>query len=179
MTLHSERLHITSLLESDIEDIHEMVAHEEVGEFNTIGVPKILLETKKLFQPLLVEIMKPIPQKYFYVMRLKTTNDFVGDMGLTLGVEKYKKAEIHYSLHPKHWGHGYASEAVKAMVNFAFKELDLHRIEAGVAIENKRSITLLEKLGFEREGHHRKILPIRGQWVDNFSYAILVEDWKF
>jgi len=52
----------------------------------------------------------------------------------------------------------------------------LHRIEAGVATQNLNSIKLLEKVGMTREGMYRKILPIRGEWVDNYSYAILEED---
>jgi len=45
-----------------------------------------------------------------------------------------------------------------------------------VATQNLNSIKLLEKVGMTREGMHRKILPIRGGWIDNYSYAILEED---
>lgn len=89
---------------------------------------------------------------------------------------KYNKGEIHYSLIPAFWNKDYATEAVQAILKHGFETLNLHRIEAGVATQNLKSIKLLEKVGMTREGMHRKILPIRGQWIDNFSYAILVED---
>jgi ribosomal-protein-alanine N-acetyltransferase len=62
------------------------------------------------------------------------------------------------------------------VIRFGFEELELHRIEAGVATENKASIRVLEKLGMTQEGKRRKILPIRGQWKDNYHYALLEDD---
>ena len=83
---------------------------------------------------------------------------------------------MHYSLLPDYWGQGYATEAVRGLIGYAFEELGLHRLEAGVATGNLASIRVLEKAGMTREGLKRKILPIRGTWVDNFHYAILDED---
>tara|TARA_B110000037_G_scaffold31375_1_gene37705 strand:+ start:38 stop:364 length:327 start_codon:yes stop_codon:yes gene_type:complete len=88
----------------------------------------------------------------------------------------YNKGEIYYSLIPEFWNKGFATEAVQAILKYGFVTLNLHRIEAGVATQNLNSIKLLEKVGMTREGMHRKILPIRGEWVDNYSYAILEED---
>ena len=77
---------------------------------------------------------------------------------------------------PAFWGKGYATEVVKTIIKFGFENLKLHRIEAGVATENTRSIRVLEKAGMIREGSRRKILPIRGTWKDNYHYAILEDD---
>ena len=55
-------------------------------------------------------------------------------------------------------------------------DLSLHKVEAGVACENERSIHVLEKSGMIREGLRRKILPIRGEWKDNYHYAIVEDD---
>ena len=64
-----------------------------------------------------------------------------------------------------------------AILNFSFVDLNLHRITAGVATENEASIRLLERIGMTKEGKHRKILPIRGEWWDNYHYAILEEEY--
>jgi RimJ/RimL family protein N-acetyltransferase len=61
-------------------------------------------------------------------------------------------------------------------LKFGFESLHLHRIEAGTATENINSIRVLEKIGMTREGRRRKILPIRGEWYDNYHYAILEDD---
>ena len=64
------------------------------------------------------------------------------------------------------------------MLEFGLCELDLHRIEAGCAIENAASVKVIEKVGMIREGTKRKILPIRGKWIDVYNYSILEEELK-
>jgi RimJ/RimL family protein N-acetyltransferase len=54
--------------------------------------------------------------------------------------------------------------------------MHLHKVEAGVQTENVRSIKVLEKAGMTKEGLRRKILPIRGEWKDNYHCAILEDD---
>jgi ribosomal-protein-alanine N-acetyltransferase len=76
-----------------------------------------------------------------------------------------------------YWGKGYITEAASMVLDFGFRKLLLHRIEAGVAIDNVASIKVLEKIGMHNEGIRRKILPIRGEWKDNFHYALLEEDF--
>ena len=84
-------------------------------------------------------------------------------------------AQFRYKFYPKYWGNGFATEVAKELIKFGFQEYKLHRIEAGVATENKASVRVLEKAGMTCEGIRRKILPIRGEWKDNFHFAI-VED---
>ena len=74
-------------------------------------------------------------------------------------------------------GKGYATEAVKRLLGFAFHDLKLHRVEAGCDVDNLASARVLEKAGLQREGRKRKVLPIRGDWKDNFIYGILEEDF--
>ncbi|MGB0424777.1 MAG: GNAT family N-acetyltransferase, partial [Flavobacteriales bacterium] len=85
-------------------------------------------------------------------------------------------AEFHYSLLPSFWNQGIATHCVKHLINWAFVELKLHRLEAGVAINNLGSIRVLEKAGLKKEGQHRQILPLASGWSDNFTFAILSSD---
>ena len=57
-----------------------------------------------------------------------------------------------------------------------FEDLKLHRVQAGAATENIGSHKVMEKAGMMREGLKRKVLPIRGDWYDNYMYAILEDD---
>ncbi len=174
MTFHTERLYIRKLTKDDIHHIHNMNTHEKVAEFNTIGIPKSISETegmlKKLFEP-------ENKTALGWSVWLKNKDVFIGELGMNLSSPRFKMAEIHYSILPEFWGKGYATEAVHALLAFGFNGLDLHRIEAGVAIENVASIRVLEKTGMIKEGQKRKILPIRGEWKDNYQYAILEEDF--
>ncbi|GAH86271.1 unnamed protein product, partial [marine sediment metagenome] len=96
--------------------------------------------------------------------------------GMKLSLDKFKLGEIYYNLSPDNWGQGYATEIAKTLVKLGFEDLKLHKVEAGVATENVRSIGVLEKAGMTREGLRRKILPIRGVWKDNYHYAIVEDD---
>jgi RimJ/RimL family protein N-acetyltransferase len=178
MEFETERLSIKLITIKDLEEIHEMNSFFEVSEFNTIGIPKDFSVTKQLFHPLIIEAQQAVPQKFLWVIRLKSNKEFIGEVGMNLSSAKYSSAEIHYSLHPHKWKNGFALEAVRKVLDFGFNSLNLHRIEAGVATGNKKSIRLLEKTGFLNEGTRRKILPIRGDWYDNYHYALLEEDYK-
>ena len=175
-TLSSLRLTLKEIAREDIPDLHKKNSNRAVEEFNTIGIPESIKQTEEYYLPVIEDRSKSIRTKFGWTIIEKNTNAFIGETGLILAAERFRMGEIHYSLLPEFWGRGYATEAVKTVISFAFKKLGLHRIEAGVATENLRSIRLLENMGFTREGTRRKILPIRGEWKDNFHYALLDED---
>lgn len=75
-------------------------------------------------------------------------------------------------------GHGYMSEGLQLVLASAFRDLNLHRVEANVQPRNARSLKLLERGGFVREGYSRRYLKIGGRWRDHVRMAILAEDWR-
>ncbi|MDO8224516.1 GNAT family N-acetyltransferase [Bacillus cabrialesii] len=85
-------------------------------------------------------------------------------------------AFIGYFLDKAHNGKGLMTEAVRLVVDYAFHELKLHRIEAGVMPRNLRSMRVLEKAGFHKEGIARKNVKINGIWEDHQVLAILNPD---
>ena len=84
-----------------------------------------------------------------------------------------QSAFVGYFLDQRHNGKGYTTEAVKLIVKYAFEELKLHRVEAGVMPHNIGSIRVLEKAGFEKEGIARKNVKINGKWEDHQQMAIV------
>jgi [ribosomal protein S5]-alanine N-acetyltransferase len=84
-----------------------------------------------------------------------------------------QSAFIGYFLDKKHNGKGYTTEAAKLLVDYAFSELKLHRIEAGVMPHNIGSIRVLEKAGFHKEGIAVKNVKINGKWEDHQVLAII------
>jgi len=73
-------------------------------------------------------------------------------------------------------GMGYASEAIKKVVEYAFNELGLHRIEANIIPRNTASLRVMEKLGFTYEGTSKNYLQINGVWEDHKHFVMLNED---
>lgn len=81
-----------------------------------------------------------------------------------------------YALHNNYWGRGWAKEAVKATLDIGFKDLKLHRIEAGIEPSNRRSLKLVRALKMRREGVKKRAISLRGQWVDLVMYTLTTED---
>jgi len=175
--LNSARLKLQLVTLADLDNIYKMQCNEQVAMYNTIGIPDNKEFTKTLIVNAIGDSDTYGKTNFWWTISIKETNEFIGEAGLNLSKFKYKSGEIFYGLHPVFWGNGYATEAVETILNYAFVDLDLHRITAGVATENINSIKLLERVGMQREGKLRKILPIRGEWWDNYHYAILEEDF--
>ncbi len=171
--LDSERLHLVEIGREDIDNIHQLHSFPEVDEFNTLGIPESIEDTIKIVTPL-IEAQKETPQKTFtWKILRKDTGEFAGLAGMTLSRDKFRLGELYYKLMPSQWGQGFATEVARALIQCGFEEFNLHKVEAGVATENHRSIRVLEKAGMTREGLRRKILPIRDEWKDNYHYAIV------
>ncbi len=84
--------------------------------------------------------------------------------------------EIGYWLGEPYWGHGYATEAVRALTEYAFSEMDLMRCEAGVFGYNLASVRVLEKAGYAHEGTLRRAVLKDGRITDRLLYAKLREE---
>ena len=178
MELQSKRIILKEFIWADLENIHKLQSMPEVDEFNTLGIPTNIDVTKERLQTI-IDSQKELPRKSFnWKIELIETGEFIGQCGFNLTLNRFKLGEIYYSLLPAFWGQGYATEVARLLVDTGFKEFHLHKVEAGVATENIRSIRVLEKAGMTREGLRRKILPIRGEWKDNYHYAIVEDDLR-
>jgi len=74
-------------------------------------------------------------------------------------------------------GEGYMTEGFALALDFAFRRVKLHRVEANVQPGNRLSIGLVERVGFDREGYSRRYVKIGGRWRDHVRFAMLAEDW--
>ncbi len=86
--------------------------------------------------------------------------------------------EIGWVFNGAYHGHGYATEAAMALLQYGFERLHLHRIIATCQPENVASWRVMEKLGMRREAHFRKcIRRADNGWLDEYFYALLEEEW--
>lgn len=178
MKLQTSRLVFREVSTDDVRNIHHLHSLPETDEFNTLGIPISIQDTEIIMSDWLVAQNSNPRSSYTFCLDLPDTKEFIGLIALTIGKPKYQSAEVWYKIDSKYWGKGYATEALTMLLDFGFNVLKLHRIEAGCAVENIASIKVLEKVGMTREGMKRKKLPIRGDWKDNYFYAILDEDFS-
>lgn len=89
-----------------------------------------------------------------------------------------QRAEVGFILGREHWGQGLMKDGFGALIDYAFSELGIRRLEADVDPENTSSIGLLERLGFELEGRLRERWSVGGVVTDSLFYGLLERDWR-
>ncbi|GMA60167.1 GNAT family N-acetyltransferase [Alicyclobacillus fastidiosus] len=113
-------------------------------------------------------------QKYSFGVFLSETDELIGNVSLTEIVRgPLQTCWMGYYLDRSQNGRGFATEAVRLVIDYAFEVLQLHRIEAGVMPRNAGSIRVLEKAGFKKEGLSKKNVLINGRWEDHLHFAIV------
>lgn len=138
-------------------------------DFYTLGYQESLIKENI--------IKRENDEKYVFGIFLKGTDELIGNVTLSEILRgALQSCYIGYYLDLQHNGKGYMTEVVKLAVDFGFNELHLHRVEAGVMPHNIRSIRVLEKAGFEKEGIARKNVKINGRWEDHQVLAIISEN---
>ena len=103
---------------------------------------------------------------------------FIGWCGLQRWNPEYRSASLGYCYGDAAWGHGYATEAAGALLQWAFDSLDLNRVQAEVDTRNGASARVLEKLGFLREGTLREDCIVDGEVSDSWVYGLLRREWR-
>lgn len=174
--LSSKNIYIRQLTIEDAEDLVSLqldnreffsqFAMERTDDFYT-------LENQQKRIQMLVENAKQDLDYYFGIFTMDD-DQLIGTINLFAVMRgSIQSAWLGYFLDEKHNGKGYTTEAVRLIVKYAFDELKLHRVEAGVMPHNIGSIRVLEKAGFEKEGLARKNVKINGKWEDHQQMAIV------
>jgi RimJ/RimL family protein N-acetyltransferase len=148
----------------------EVARYQSWSVTSKTGLRKFIQSQKKL---------KPgTPGEWFqFAIELKSTGELIGDCVLRAGMEDTRQGEVGFTLARQHQGKGFAFEAVSALLEYTFKKLALHRVVAITDCENADSIRLLERLGMRREGHFLQSIQNKGEWRDEYQYAILRDEW--
>lgn len=108
---------------------------------------------------------------------LEATGELIGNATLHHFFDQNRRCEIGYAFHSRHWSQGYACEALLAVIDYGFRELDLNRIEADVDPANAASCRVLEKLAFRKEGYMPERWIVHGQPADTVNYGLLKRYW--
>lgn len=133
----------------------------------------------KAFVNMFLEAQKERPRKVFQLaVCLKTSGLLIGNCGVRVNNPKLREANIGYELDSHYWGKGYATEAARAILQFGFEALGMHRIWATTLAINKGSANVLKKIGMRQEGLEREKEKIKGQWLDSLTFAILDWEWR-
>ena len=111
------------------------------------------------------------------VVERRSDGAFLGWCGLSRWNPDFRSAAITYILGEAAWGQGYATEAARALLGWAFETLDLNRVQAEADTRNVASARVLEKLGFVHEGTLREDCIVDGEVSDSWVYGLLRRQW--
>jgi len=175
VSINSKRLLLRRFTQADILDLLEFVAHPSVAnEVEQMGTTRAkiraYIEMQNSFKPF-------EPHKVFDLgIERKEDGKLIGIV--TTIVKQHRKAEIGYALGIRYRGQGYVTEAAKALIDYGFSDLKLHRVQAISSSGNPASFRVMERLGMKLEGRLREANIRNGEWCDLLYYGLLENEWE-
>ena len=175
--LETERLILRVRTVADAEDIHAYASLPEVAYPAGFPPVKTLEDEVYYLEHILPECNQKENLPAGYGIVVKGTDKVIGSVDFN-----YRHAddvlELGYTLHPDYWGRGYVPEAARALIDLAFKELGLHKIELTCFGYNVQSQRVAEKLGFTLEARIRDRKYAQGNRCDSLIYGLLRSEWE-
>lgn len=135
-------------------------------------------EVRDFVQMFLDEQQQKPRLRFQLAITLPDDNALIGNCGIRRKPNNDSEADIGYELSPEHWGNGYATEAVQALVDLGFGEWGLHRVSSWCIADNEASVRVLERLGLKLEGRLRENEEFKGRRWDTLLYGMLAEEWR-
>jgi RimJ/RimL family protein N-acetyltransferase len=175
-TLNTSRLSLRWISATDVDDFYAIYSHPEVMRYwSTPPLPD-----RNAAGKLISEIHEGFARRELlkWGIALRSDDTLIGSITLFHLDFTHRRTEIGYALGRPYWGKGYMQETLKAVISYAFEELDLHRIEADVDPRNTASIRTVERLGFQREGYLRERWQVNGEIQDALFYGLIRPDWE-
>ncbi len=177
MILTTERLHLREFKMDDWVDLHAIESDPEVARYQGFE-PRTVAETQAYIEHTLARARAEPRLTYDLAVVLHGSHAVIGRCGLEIADLESREGVVWYTLHRSLWGNGYVPEALRAVVDFGFHELRLHRIWADCDPRNRPSCRVLEKIGMRREAHLVENAWLKGAWVDSLIYAVLDREWQ-
>lgn len=161
---------------NDLHDYFEYMDNEHVIKYVPVEcIPQNLERAKEEIEYNL-DLFRYRRSVYWGIAR-KDNNKLIGSCGFNYWNRDHSRAEISYDLGYKYWGKGIMTEAVKAVLGFAFTRMELHRVEATVTPTNQGSLRVLRKMGFQKEGILREQKLLHGKFYDAVILSLLQKEY--
>jgi ribosomal-protein-alanine N-acetyltransferase len=170
-TLSAERVRLRWLTATDIPALYAIFGDAEVTRYWGFAT----LPDLAAAEALLAEIHRGFHQRTLFQWGVETigTGEVVGTCTLAALDAANRRADLGFALGRAFWGRGYMTEILPPLLRFAFADLALHRVTADADPRNERSIRILERLGFRREGYLREHYLVQGEAQDAVVYGLL------
>lgn len=176
MELHTPRLILRELHEDDLEALRDFETRPEMHDYERETIPGEDI-TREFLRNAEQRAQDDPRTQYWLAVTIRPDDRVIGHVSLRCNHHDIQEWEVGWAIHSAHWGKGYATEAARALIHFAFTELQVHRVVAFCNAHNTASVRVMEKLGMRKDGHLRETRRWRGGWSDEFVYAVLDHEW--
>jgi RimJ/RimL family protein N-acetyltransferase len=170
-SLETARLRLRAFAEPDLDDIERIFSDHETLRYWSGKPVQNRAQAEALLQRELDLAARD--DVLTWGLALRTSDRLIGKFTLFNYSAQNRRAEVGYILDREHWGEGYMSEVMERIIAHAFNELGLHRLEADTDPDNRPSLALLEKFGFQREGLFRDRWLLGESWADSVMLGLI------
>jgi [ribosomal protein S5]-alanine N-acetyltransferase len=175
LPIRTARLELRPLRDTDVASLFEIHSDSKVMQYWDGPIWK----NDERGRAMIARDLAPTAKDYLRLgFELAGAGKLLGTCALWHIDPENRRCEIGYAMRSDAWGQGYMREALSALLDYAFTELDLNRIEADTDPRNERSTHLLERLKFLQEGLFRERCIVEGEVSDSAMFGLLRRDWK-
>jgi RimJ/RimL family protein N-acetyltransferase len=177
--IRTERLLLRPLdASTDVDAVHAYQSREDVCRYIPYSPRSKEEVAERLASGPLRSTLEEAGQALGLAVVVRETDELIGDLMLAWISAEHRTGELGYVINPAYQGHGYATEAVRALFPLAFDQLGLHRVIARIDARNDASARVLRRLGLRQEAHLLENEWFRGEWTDEIDFAILAAEWR-
>ncbi len=172
--IETKRLILRTLTETDIPFLLSHFSKNEINEYSSAENLNSLREAREFYE----KYIAPRPELFRLGIILKESGELVGTLGL-YGIDHANmRAVVGYDLVKEFWGKGLMTEALRALVDYGFEQIGLNKIEATADTNNLRSLRVVERCGFRKEGVLRQKSYYKGAFHNEAVYSMLKYEWN-
>ena len=172
--LETPRLILRPLRRKDAEDIFSYASDPEVARYVLWEPHRSILETRNYIHCIRSCYRRGLPGSW--AVEFRDSGCVIGTIGFMWYSDTNRSAEIGYSFSRAFWNLGFATEALRAVIDSVFTALDVNRLEAQHDTRNPASGRVMEKCGMQEEGILRQRIQNKGEFIDVVLYSILRSD---
>lgn len=173
--LETERLILRETTEADAPELFELYRDPEMTRFITFSTHTSIADTLD-FLGWMANAFKQ-QESIRWGIVLKLADRLIGTGGLHFWKRELRMMEVGYHIGRPYWGNGYATETLRALVDFGFERMNLNRIEGRHNAGNDASGQVMKNVGFQREGIWRQREIKDGGLIDVVQYSLLREEY--
>jgi RimJ/RimL family protein N-acetyltransferase len=178
VTMETARLTLRPFSADDLEDLHAYQSRPEVARYLRWEARDRAQSRRALEEQCEETTLDAEGRWLTFAVVWREVHRVVGEIGLKWLSREHRQGEMGFVFNPDYHGRGLATEAAEAMLALGFGSLGCHRIIGSCDVRNHASARLMERLGMRKEAHFIHSEFIKGEWADEFIFAILNQEWR-